>query len=102
MPKGTPSRREASRATNCPMRVMRKAVRLTVSATHVEGLVPHVLQGAFDHARAADAHADGGVALAGAVERAGHEGVVLHGVGKGHEFWRSQAVVVLGQFGRSF
>ena len=37
MPKGTPSRREASRATNCPMRVMRKAVRLTVSATTSKG-----------------------------------------------------------------
>ena len=37
MPKGTPSRREASRATSWPMRVMRKAVRLTVSATTSKG-----------------------------------------------------------------
>ena len=37
-PNGTPSRRAASCATSCPMRVMRKAVFLMVSATSSNGL----------------------------------------------------------------
>ena len=36
-PKGTSRRREASCATNCPMRVILKAVRLMVSATTSKG-----------------------------------------------------------------
>ena len=37
MPKGTPSRRLASRATSWPTRVIWKAVRLMVSATSSKG-----------------------------------------------------------------
>ena len=47
IPKGTCSRREASCATNCPMRVTLKAVCLMVSATAPKSAPLHLLERAL-------------------------------------------------------
>ena len=67
---------------------------------HVEGLALAALQGVVHHAGAGHAHVDDGVGLTHAVEGAGHEGVVLHGVAEHHQLGAAQAVAVAGQVGR--
>ena len=66
---------------------------------HVKGLTLHVLQGMVHHAGAGNAHIQHALRLTHTVERAGHEGVVLHGVGEHHHFGAAQAVVIRSQLG---
>ena len=53
------------------------------------------------HARPGDAHRDGRVTLAEAVEGTGHEGVVGHGVGEDHELGAADGGLVGGRARRS-
>ena len=100
MPIATPSRRAASRATSSPTRVILKAVALIASATAVRSAScgSDVDDGAHD-ARARDADVDDRVGLAGPVDRAGHERVVLDHVGEDHELRAADAVAVGGGLG---
>ena len=90
-------RRWPPAATSCPMRVIRKAVFLIVSATTSKGWPLHALQGVMHHAGAGNAHVDDAVRLAHAVERAGHEGVVLHGVAEHHQLGAAEAGLSCGR-----
>jgi hypothetical protein len=63
---------------------------------HVEGGALHVLEGVVHHTGAGDAHIDDAVALAHAVEGAGHEGVVLHRVAEYHQLGAAEAATVRG------
>ena len=94
MPKGASRRLLASWATSWPMRVTWNAVFLMVSATTSKGCALHRLQGVIHHAGAGNAHVDDAFRLAHAVEGAGHEGVVLHGVAEHHQLGAAQAVPV--------
>ena len=62
-------------ATSWPMRVTRKAVFFTVSATTSKGAPFTLWRGVVHHAGTGDTHVDDLLRLAHAVEGAGHEGV---------------------------
>ena len=66
---------------------------------HVKGLAGDLLQGVVDHAGAGDAHAHHGLGFTHTVEGAGHEGVVLHGVGEDHQLGAAEAAGVGGEGG---
>ena len=66
---------------------------------HVKGLTLHVLQSVVHHAGAGNAHIQHALRLAHAVERTGHEGVILHGVGEHHHLGAAKAVVIRSQLG---
>ena len=61
---------------------------------HIQRLALYGLQGVVHHAGAGDAHVDDLLRLAHAVERAGHEGVILHGVAEDHQLGAAEAVPV--------
>ena len=61
---------------------------------HVEGLSLHALEGMVHHAGAGNAHVDDPLGLTHAVEGAGHEGVVLHGVAEHHQLGAAEAALV--------
>ena len=63
---------------------------------HVKGLPLAGLQSVVHHARAGHAHVDDAVRLAHAVERTGHEGVVLHSVAEHHQLGAAEAAPVRG------
>ena len=64
----------------------------------VEGLTLHALQRVVHDARAGNAHVYDAFRLAHAGDGAGHEGVVLHGVGKDDELGAAEAAGVGGHF----
>ena len=66
---------------------------------HVKGGALHALQGVVHNAGTADAHVDDAVRLAHAVEGAGHEGVILHGVAEHHQLGAAQALLLTGEVG---
>ena len=66
---------------------------------HVEGLALHALEGVVDHAGAGHPHVDDPLRLAHAVERPGHEGVVLHRVAEHHQLGAAEAAPVGGALG---
>ena len=97
--RGRPAVREASCATSWPMRVILKAVCLTMSATPAEVAVAGFGQRSAHHAGAGNADVDYAVRFAGAVEGAGHKGVVLRGVAEYHQLGCADAVAVGCAFG---
>ena len=60
----------------------------------VERLAMHALQRVLHHARPGHADVHLALRLAHAVKRPGHEGVVLHGVGKDHELGAGHAALI--------
>ena len=58
---------------------------------HVKGFALHLLEGVVDHPGAGDAHVDDALRLPRPVEGAGHEGVILHGVGEDHQLGAAEA-----------
>ena len=80
------------------MRVILKAVRLMTLGERAEVRVRLGLDGIGDDAGAADADVDDAVGLADAVERAGHERVVLDRVAEHDQLGAADAVAVGGAF----
>ena len=60
----------------------------------VKGPPPHAFQRNLDHAGAADAHVDGAIALADAMEGPRHKRIVLHRIAEHHQFRAAQAAFV--------
>ena len=69
---------------------------------HVKRLSFAGFQRLLDHAGAGNTHVDRRLRFAHAAERAGHEGIVLHGVGKDDELCAAQTIGIGGQFRRPF
>ena len=93
MPKGTHSRREASFATSCPMRVILKAVFLTMFATSVRSPRPPFGAGART-TPGPDTPVDDAVGLARTVEGPSHKGVVLRRVTEDHQLGGAHTLAV--------
>ena len=66
---------------------------------HIKGLALHTLQGMVDNTGAGNAHIQFHLRLAHTVEGTGHKGVILHRVGKDHQFGTAQAILVCGDLG---
>ena len=54
------------------------------------------------HTRSGNAHIQYALRLAHTVERTGHKGVVLHRIGKYHQFGAAKTVIFLGDLGGPF
>ena len=97
MPFSTPRRLEASRLISSPARVILNAVCLIFSATSMRFCgVGELGEGRSHDARTRNAHVNDGVRLSAAVDRAGHEGGVLHHVGKNDQLSGTVALNVGG------
>ena len=101
MPKGTPSRWDGLLRHQLTHAGDLEGGFLDGLRHHVKGLALDGLQGVVHHAGAGDAHVDDALRLAHAVERARHEGVVLHRVAEYHQLGAADAVAVRGQLRRS-
>ena len=77
-----------------PTRVILKAVCLMTLSSSRRSQGPAPADGLADDAGAAHAHVDHHLGQRRAVEGAGHEGVVLHGVGEDHELGAADAAAV--------
>ena len=66
---------------------------------HIKGLALHLLQRVVHHAGAGNAHVQHTLWLTHTVKSTCHKGVILHGIGKHHDFGAAHAAVVLGCLG---
>ena len=69
---------------------------------HIKGLTLDALKGVINNAGAGNAHIELTFRLAYAVECACHKGVILHSIGKYHQFRTAKAVVFLGDISGLF
>ena len=65
---------------------------------HVKGLTLHALQGVIHNTGAGNTHIQLAFRLTHTVESAGHKGVILHSIGKHHQFGAAEAILVRGDF----
>ena len=91
MPKGTSSRRGGLLGHQLAHAGDTEGGLFNGLGHHVKGFALHLLEGVVDHAGAGDAHVDDALRLPRPVEGAGHEGVILHGVGRRPPAWRSRS-----------